>query len=102
VFRLPLRVTIPSTITMLPDGPDLAGGFAVFLVVGNGIGDMSSVISSEHPVRVPAVHEKVLRANPLIYDIDIEVREGKQTVSIAVVDKVTNETGFTRKEFDAR
>jgi len=102
VFRLPLRVTIPSTITMLPDGPDLAGGFAVFLVVGNGIGDMSSVISSEHPVRVPAVHEKVLRANPLIYDIDIEVREGKQTVSIAVVDKVTNEAGFTRREFDAR
>lgn len=101
LFSLPLRVTIPSTLTLLPDGTDVAGGFSVYLVVGGANGELSNVAKTDHAVRVPAAEEKSLRASPLIYDVDLTVREGAQTLSIAVVDRITNQAAFTRKTVDA-
>ena len=102
LFSLPLRVTIPSSLTLLPDGGDVAGGFSVYLVVGGANGELSKVAKTDHDVRVPAVEEKSLREAPFVYDVDLTVRGGAATLSIGVVDRISHQTAFTRKVVDAR
>lgn len=95
-FTVPVRVTIPSTITLLPDGGELAGGFSVYVVVGSITGDLSNVSKNDRPIRIKPAEEKALRAQPFAYDFDLVVRGGQQTLSVAVVDQLTNQTGFAR------
>lgn len=102
LFSLPLRVTIPSSLTLLPDGGDVAGGFSVYLVVGGANGELSRVAKTDHNVRIPAVEEQSLRAVPFVYDVDLTVRGGASTLSIGVVDRISHQAAFTRKVVDAR
>lgn len=100
LFTLPLRVTIPSTLTLLPDGPDVAGGFSVYVVVGGENGELSSVAKTDHSLRVPVAEEKDFRAAPVTWDVNLTVRPGPSTLSIAVVDRISNQAAFTRKIFN--
>jgi len=97
LIMLPLRVTIPPTITLLPDGPDVAGGFSVYVVVGGQNGELSSVARTDHSIRVSAAQEKETRSTPYTWDVNLTVRPGPSTLSIAVVDRISNQTAFTRK-----
>jgi VWFA-related protein len=101
LISLPLRVTIPASLTLLPDGTDVAGGFSVYLVVGGTNGELSKVAKTDHSVRVPAVEEQSVRSQPFTYDVDLTVRAGASTLSIAVVDRISHQTAFTRKIVDA-
>lgn len=102
LYRLPLRVTIPSSLTLLPDGGDVAGGFSVYLVVGGANGELSKVAKTDHQVRVPAAEEQSLRASPFVYDVDLTVRAGSSTLSIGVVDRISHQAAFVRRVVDAR
>jgi len=102
-FRIPLQIAMDSNgVTLLPQEGQMVGGFNVYLAVGTDGGAMSKVSKSPQSVKVPATAEKDLRAKPMTYDMSIVVRPGESTLSVAVVDQISNNSGFARTKIVAR
>jgi hypothetical protein len=101
-FRVPVTVTIPATVTLLPQENQMVGGFDVFVAVGTDGGAMSKVSKSAQPIKIPAAGEKDLRRKPMTYDMSIVVRPGESTLSVGVVDEISNTSGFARTKIVAR
>jgi VWFA-related protein len=102
VYRVPMQITFPAAITLLPDGENLVGGFNVFLAVGNDNGGRSPVSKRAHPIRLPASAEQSWRQKPIVYTTEILVRKGESFLSVAIVDQITNTTGYARTKIVAR
>lgn len=101
--KVPISVSIPaSSLTMLPDGSDVVGGFDVYVAVGDSSGGMSSVTKKAQLVRVPAVAEAGLRKQPLVFTAQLLLRKGEHILSVAIVDRLSNAAGFAREQFTAR
>ena len=100
--RIPIVITIPATLTLLPQDRQLEGGFDVYVAVGNDEHGMSTVSKIPQPVKLPASEENSFRGKPMTYDTSLIVRPGECTISIAVVDQITNTTGFARATIVAR
>jgi VWFA-related protein len=102
-FRVPIEVLVPATVTLLPaEGNKVAGGFDVFVAVGDADGRMSSVTKHAQPISIPSVAEKGVRAHPLIFNAVLLVRPGKGTVSVGVIDEISNTAGFARANIVAK
>jgi VWFA-related protein len=101
-WHVPVTVTIPATITLLPDGDSLAGGFTVFIAVGDQDGAMSDVAKRAQPVRIPATQEAAFRQKPITFDMQVEIEKGEHTLSVGVVDQLTNASGFARAKLAAK
>lgn len=101
-FSVPIHVLLPSTVTLLPQGDELVGGFTVYIAVGSDSGAMSKVTKSEQPIRIPKSAEAELRKKPMTFDATIVVRPGDSTLSIAAVDQISNATGLARARIAAR
>jgi len=101
-FRIPMVITIPPTLTLLPQEGRLTGGFDVYVAVGNDTGAMSKVAKTAQPVKVPASAEQNFRSKAMTFDLPLLVRPGTNTISIAVVDEISNTTGFARATIMAR
>jgi VWFA-related protein len=101
-WRVPVRVTIPSVFTLLPDGDQLAGGFTVFVAVGDDDGAMSSVTKRSQSLKIPAASEAAFRRRPITFDMQVEVNKGEHVLSVGVVDQLTNATGFARTKIWGR
>ncbi|HJW92819.1 MAG TPA: VWA domain-containing protein, partial [Thermoanaerobaculia bacterium] len=101
-WLVPLAVSIPSNITLLPDGNDLAGGFSVFVAVGDDDGSMSNVTRIVKEVRVPAAKEAELRRRPLILTFDLSMNGGTHMLSVGVVDQLSNTSGYARAQVAVR
>jgi VWFA-related protein len=101
-YDVPIELTIPASVTLLPaEGGKVAGGFDVYIAVGNEEG-MSDVSKRPQSIRIPAAIEKVIRAKPLVFNAVVRMRPGKNTLSIAVIDQISNATGYARTTVDAR
>ena len=81
---------------------DVAGGFDVYIAVGNDDGAMSEITRRAQPIRLPAESEQSLRAKPLVFMATLMVRPGANTVSIGVIDEVSNTQGFAHTRIVAR
>jgi len=102
-FKVPVEVTIPSTITLLPQGGDtLAGGFTVYIVVGNENGALSDVSRRPQPVTVEKAGEAELRKEPFRFTMNLTVRPGENWLSIGVLDQVASTTGLARATIVAK
>lgn len=101
-YRVPMRITFPAALTLLPDGENLVGGFNVFLAVGNDSGGRSAISKRAHPIRLPASAEQTWRQKPIVYTTEILVRKGESFLSVAVVDQITSSTGYARTKIIAR
>src|SRR4029079_18484379 len=87
----------PSTITLLPDaGNTLAGGFTVYIAVGNESGALTDVVRRPQPVTVEKSGEAELRREPFRFTLNLTVRPGENWLSIGVVDQVASTTGLGR------
>ena len=95
-WLVPLSVAIPPTLTLLPDGNDLAGGFSVFIAVGDDNGSMSDVSRIVKQVRIPAAKEAELRKRPLVLTLDLSMNRGTHMLSVGVVDQLSNTSGYAR------
>lgn len=95
-WLVPLSVAIPSTLTLLPDGNDLAGGFSVFIAVGDDNGSMSDVSRIVKQVRIPAAKEAELRKRPMVLTLDLSMNPGTHMLSVGVVDQLSNTSGYAR------
>jgi len=102
-YLIPITVTILPELTLLPqDGDDVAGGFTVYIALGDSRGAMSPVSKQQHPIRMTAGAAKQMMAKPLVYTADVLVRPGEHTLSVAVVDQVSNSAGFARTKVVAK
>jgi VWFA-related protein len=101
-FVVPIEISIPATITLLPDGSMLSGGFTVYVAVGNAQGALSTTFRQPNPVRIPAAGEKEFRAAPLVFTAALTVRPGENLLSVGVVDQVSKTEGFARKTIVAK
>ncbi len=101
-WHVPVTVAIPATITLLPDGDSLSGGFTVFIAVGDQDGAMSDVAKRAQPVHIPAAQEAAFRHKPIMFDMQVEIEKGEHMLSVGVVDQLTNASGFARAKLVAR
>jgi VWFA-related protein len=100
-YRVPIEVSIPPTLILLPQGKDVAGGFTVYIVVGRADGSKSEVKKNAKSIRIPAGDEEEMRKEPWTYATALLVTPGEQTVSVAVVDQVASTIGFAKATFTA-
>jgi VWFA-related protein len=94
---VPLVVTFPSTITLIPDGDSLSGSFEVSIVTGLQSGELSRVSTNVHPLKFAAADRAKLDATKTFsFRAPLEIGKGRQIVSVAVTDKLAGTTGFAR------
>jgi hypothetical protein len=93
-FRVPLEIALAPTLALVPDGRELTGAYTVYVMMGNEGGAVSKLMKSAHPIRIPVSAEAELRKQPLTYAATLVMRPGENTLSVAVVDQLTNVAGY--------
>jgi VWFA-related protein len=90
---IPLTVTIPmDKLTLLPDGADLTGRFAVYAAFLRKDGAVSKVAQQPGAVRFPA--DSLKNRKELKVRIDVNADKETGGLSIGVMDEVSRATGF--------
>lgn len=100
-FRVPLKITFPSDITLLPEGDSLVGEFAVYIVVTNDRGDASSIAHDVQKVKIPKAVAASVTKQPFIYTASVMVRKGEQSVAVGIRDQVGGRAGFAKTTISA-
>ena len=103
LFKIPVEVHIPmENLTLLPQGETYAGGFTLFVVVGNKDGDMSEVQHQQAAIRVPQADYARIKGKYYTYTLDLLVEPGLNNISIGVIDDISNVQGFDRQQVIAK
>jgi VWFA-related protein len=102
IYAIPVQVVMASTLTLLPEGKNLVGGFTLYFVVGNVAGGPSEVMRRPESLRIPATAEVGVRAKPMTFTTTIRVKEGESMLSVGVIDQTSATTGFARLKLIAR
>lgn len=98
-FRVPLEIRIPmDNLTLLQQGEIMAGGFSVYVVVANTLGDMSDVARQTQALRVPPSDMERAKGKYYTYSVDMLMEKGRNRISVGVIDDVSNLTGFDRQD----
>jgi VWFA-related protein len=101
-FNVPFELVIAPNVTLLRDGDDVAGGFTVYVAVGDDQGRLSDVTKRIQPVRIPASAEEGMRKAPITFRATLQMRGGENTISAAVVDTTSNVAGYQRVKIVVR
>lgn len=94
-YKVPFVVTFAPTITLKPQGENLAGNFTVYVVVGSGSAT-SKVTRNAHTIKVPSDAEDDFRERKLTYKAVILMTPGENMLSVGVIDQASNNAGFAR------
>jgi VWFA-related protein len=90
---IPVRITIPTeTLTLLPDGDDLAGSFSLFAAFLRQDGAVSRVNRQTHQFRFPA--ESLARRKELTINLNVTADPRTGSISVGVMDEASRATGF--------
>lgn len=95
-YSVPIEIIAPATVTLIPQGTELAGGFTVFVAVGNAQGALSTTFKQPNAIRIKVAEEAEFRREPLVFTATLTVKEGENLLSVGVVDQVSNVVGFAR------
>jgi VWFA-related protein len=88
-----VTITIPTeSLTLVPEGTDLAGNFSVFAAFLRQDGVVSRVAQQNHRFRFPA--ESLPRRKELTVKLDVNAEISTNAMSIGVVDETSRTTGF--------
>jgi len=101
-YKVPVRISFPSNLTLLPDGDNLVGGFTVYFAVVDENGGMSPVSKRSQPVKLPKTAEAALRSKPISFTAEVLVAPGEHYISVGIVDDVASSAGFARTRVAAR
>lgn len=101
-FTVPVKVTMASTITLLPQDQKLVGGFVLYFVIGTGDGRNSEVMRRPRGFGIPPFAEQAVRAKPMTYTTAIRVNPGENILSVGIIDQISGTTGFARAKILAR
>lgn len=100
-YMVPLRVVFPNKITLLPEGPEFTGTFAVYVAVADHDGDLAPVGVKEQPIRINAEQKAQLEGKLMGSSVQLLVRGGEQTVSVVVRDEVGGGMGAGKAKIKA-
>ncbi|HYK03838.1 MAG TPA: VWA domain-containing protein [Thermoanaerobaculia bacterium] len=90
---IPVRITIPTeTLTLIPDGDDLAGSFSLFAAFLRQDGAVSRVNRQTHQIRFPA--ESLSRRKELTINLSVTADPRTGSISVGVMDEASRATGF--------
>jgi hypothetical protein len=101
-FTVPIEVRMAPTLTLLPQGTDVAGGYGVYISVGNETGGLSNMFHHVQGVRMAKGDEGKFRAGPIVFTASLTVRAGENLLSVGVIDQLTNAAGFARAQILAK
>jgi VWFA-related protein len=97
VKSVPLRIIIPvDSLTLLPDGESVRGGFTVFLCTGDGDGNTSGVNMQRHLIKWPAPQFAQMKGKAFAFAVDVPVDGARDQISVGVVDNVSQVSGFSK------
>jgi VWFA-related protein len=102
IYAIPVQVVMASTLTLLPEGKNLVGGFVLYFTVGNVAGGPSEVMRRPETLKIPATAEAAVRAKPMTFTTTIRVKQGESMLSVGVIDQTTATTGFARLKLVAQ
>lgn len=104
LFRVPIDIQIPlDKLTLMPQGDvEFAGGFDIYVVVGNKDNDLSDVARKSHQIRIPAEDMKKIGGKFYTYTLELLMEPGLNKISLGVVDQISNISGFSREQIIAR
>ncbi|MEA2343820.1 MAG: hypothetical protein QOF63_1989 [Thermoanaerobaculia bacterium] len=102
IYAIPVQVVMASTLTLLPEGKDLVGGFVLYFTVGSVAGGPSEVMRRPETLRIPATAEAAVRAKPMTFTTTIRVKQGESMLSVGVIDQTSTTTGFARMKLVAQ
>ncbi|HEY5610344.1 MAG TPA: VWA domain-containing protein, partial [Thermoanaerobaculia bacterium] len=98
-FQIPVDVHIPmESLTFLPQGEMMLGGFSVFVAAANKAGDMSDVSRRSQQVRLKPDEMPTIKGKHYTYQLELLVEKGPNKISVGVIDEIANLTGFDRRE----
>ena len=100
-FSVPVTITFPSDLTYLPDGDKMVAEYAVVFVTASEDGALSPVTKQVHKVSFPAVQQDEALKKPFTQTAKLVVKPGKQSVSVAIVDRASARTGYGKVTFTA-
>jgi hypothetical protein len=90
---IPLTVTIPmDKLTLIPDGADLTGRFAVYAAFLRDDGALSKIVQTPGQVRFPA--QSLKQRKELTVKVDLTVDPRTSLLSVGVMDEAARTTGF--------
>jgi hypothetical protein len=90
----PLTIAIPtSTLTLIPDGAELAGKFTVFTAFLRSDGAVSAVGRQTHQFRIPAATLEKRKNITIKLDVTADARVS--AISVGVMDDASGATGFS-------
>ena len=101
-FTVPVRVVMPSTVTLLPQDQNLVGAITLYFAIGKGDGKTSEVMRRPRDLKIPASAEPLVRAKPMTFTTAIRVNPGESTLSVGVIDQISGTTGYARTKIVAR
>jgi VWFA-related protein len=102
VYAIPVQVVMASTLTLLPEGKNLVGGFVLYFTVGSVAGGPAELIRRPETLKIPATAEAAVRAKPMTFTTTIRVKQGESMLSVGVIDQTSTTTGFARLKLVAQ
>ncbi|MDX1582698.1 MAG: VWA domain-containing protein, partial [Thermoanaerobaculia bacterium] len=96
IFVVPLEIHIPiDKLTLLPQGTSKnRGGFSLWVVAADSEGDMSEVTTQSHTVMLTDEQLDELEGRHYIYEVELRMRKGRNTISVGVLDDLSKIKGF--------
>jgi VWFA-related protein len=101
-FKVPVLLSFAPSVTLLPKDGKLAGGFTIYLAVGNSGGGRSDLSKIPKTIEIAPEAEQQLRSKPMTFGALVIMTPGTNMVSVAIADQVTNVTGYARGTIDLK
>jgi VWFA-related protein len=90
---VPVVIRIPtSSLTLIPDGPDLVGQFSSYTAFMRRDGRVSEVKRQQHQLRFPA--DSLKRRKEIMVKYDLTIDDKTEGVSVGIMDDTSHVTGF--------
>ena len=90
---VPVTVTIPiDKLTLIPDGADLTGRFALYAAFLRSDGAVSKVSQQPQAFRFPA--DSLKKRKDLKVNLDVKADTRTNVLSVGVMDEMSKTTGF--------
>lgn len=98
---IPVTITIPTEkLTLLPEGTDLTGAFAVYAAFLRKDGAVSKVAQQPQNFRFPA--ESLKRRKEITVKIDVKADPCTDGISVGILDEASRATGFAAVKMAAK
>jgi hypothetical protein len=95
-WLVPVHLSVPlDKLVLVPEGDELVARMVVFLGSRDEAGRSSEVQRQEHELRVPAAELEAARSRRYGLDVRLILDEGRQRLSVGVLDPISRQASYT-------